>query len=401
MISLWNENMKEVYVPSWVSCLDESMSIWMTKFTCPGWVFCPRKPHPFGNEYHSICDGLSNIMYAIEIVEGRDAPPQIGQREHEDKGPTVGLLMRLCENLYNTGKVVILDSGFCVLEGLVELRKVGVFASAVIKKRRYWPKHVPGDEINRIMNDKELGATDSVKGTLKDVEYNIFCMKDKDWVMKMMCTYGGLQNISDMKKTYRWIKGNNQSPARSVSFKYKEPFANHYNYRHCVDDHNNLRHSVPSIEGSIVTQRWVMRVFCFILAISEVNAFLAMRFFVWKDGYSLSLHEFRRKLALSLMNNDYMSNERKVEREKKKRKCNDENVENMHKLLGAPPHAKKFTIHGWDLSCQARYQQYTCKMARCTNKTRTYCNCMPGHWICKSCHSIHIIEKVREDLAGD
>ena len=34
------------------------------------------------------------------------------------------------------GKVVILDSGFCVLEGLIELRKVGVFAGALINKRR-------------------------------------------------------------------------------------------------------------------------------------------------------------------------------------------------------------------------------------------------------------------------
>ncbi len=74
MIELWNANMKRVYVPSWISCLDESMSIWLSKFTCPGWVFCPRKPHPFGNEYHSICDGISNIMFGIELVEGRDEP---------------------------------------------------------------------------------------------------------------------------------------------------------------------------------------------------------------------------------------------------------------------------------------------------------------------------------------
>jgi hypothetical protein len=44
--------------------------------------------------------------------------------------------------------VVILDSGFCVLQCLVELKKIGVFASAVIKKRRYWPKYVPGEQID-------------------------------------------------------------------------------------------------------------------------------------------------------------------------------------------------------------------------------------------------------------
>ena len=74
MIAMWNEHMGKNFVPSWVSCLDESMSIWFNRYTCPGWVFCPRKPHPYGNEYHSICCGLSGIMYAIEIVEGKDRP---------------------------------------------------------------------------------------------------------------------------------------------------------------------------------------------------------------------------------------------------------------------------------------------------------------------------------------
>ena len=46
------------------------------------------------------------------------------------------LLLRLCKSLYSAGKIVILDSGFCVLEGLIELRKVGVFTGALINKRR-------------------------------------------------------------------------------------------------------------------------------------------------------------------------------------------------------------------------------------------------------------------------
>jgi hypothetical protein len=64
-------------------------------------------------------------------------------------GRTVGLLLRLCAGIASRGMVVLLDSGFCVLQGLVELKKIGVFASAaVIKKRRYWPKYVPGKQIN-------------------------------------------------------------------------------------------------------------------------------------------------------------------------------------------------------------------------------------------------------------
>ena len=140
MIKMWNENIKNVFIPSWISCLDESMSPWLNKFTCPGWVWCPRKPWPFGNEYHSICCGLSGIMFGIEIIQGKDRPLQIHNKHFNDQGgPTVGLLLQLCESIFHMGKVVILDSGFCILQGLIELRKMGIFASAVIKKDAIGP----------------------------------------------------------------------------------------------------------------------------------------------------------------------------------------------------------------------------------------------------------------------
>ena len=49
---------------------------------------------------------------------------------------------------------MILESGFCVLEGLIELRKVGVFAGSIIKKRCNWLKHIKGDMINMHFQDK-------------------------------------------------------------------------------------------------------------------------------------------------------------------------------------------------------------------------------------------------------
>ena len=35
--------------------------------------------------------------------------------KYENIGKIVGLLMQLCSNIYSTSKVVIIDSGFCVL----------------------------------------------------------------------------------------------------------------------------------------------------------------------------------------------------------------------------------------------------------------------------------------------
>ena len=125
MIQKWNDHMKQTFSASWVSCLDESMSILYSKWTCPGWMFVPRKPHPYGNEYHSISDGLSGILYQIELVEGKDEPSYYKKKKKHPLGNTVGLLLRLTVSLYGKGKIVVLDSGFCVLQALLELQKNG------------------------------------------------------------------------------------------------------------------------------------------------------------------------------------------------------------------------------------------------------------------------------------
>jgi len=120
MITAWNENMAEKFRPGWINCLDESMSPWTNPWTCPGYMFVPRKPHPFGNEYHTVCCGVSRLMWAMELVEGKNSPHR--HREFEDRGrKTVGMLLRLCKPFFYTGLCLVLDSGFCVLKGLIEL----------------------------------------------------------------------------------------------------------------------------------------------------------------------------------------------------------------------------------------------------------------------------------------
>lgn len=261
MVKAWNENMREAFTAGWINCLDESMSIWTNKWTCPGYVFCPRKLHPFGNEYYTISCGLCGILFAMEMVEGKDRPCELPDDPRNKK--TINLLLRLCKSLYGTGKIVILDSGFCVLEGLIELRKMGVFAGALIKKQRYWPKYVPGDAIDEHFKDKAVGECDSLKGKLQDVPYDIFCMKEPDYVMKILSTYGGLMGNEWQKESICKYKVGNEEI--TTTFKYKIPFSNHFDYRHVVDDHNNIRHQVPSLEQTWTTHRWAIRVFSFFI----------------------------------------------------------------------------------------------------------------------------------------
>ena len=58
MIEGFNNHYEGEYVPSWLNCLDELMNSFLDTF-CPGFMCVPRKPHPFGNEYHMISDGAT------------------------------------------------------------------------------------------------------------------------------------------------------------------------------------------------------------------------------------------------------------------------------------------------------------------------------------------------------
>ena len=192
LIVVWNDNMSKKCMLGWMSCLDESMSPWTNKYTCPGHMFVPRKSWPLGNEYHSICCCTSGVMFAVELVEGKDRPKEIDPPKYSDitkKGTTTSLLLRLCESIFHVEMVVILDSGFCVLRSLIELKERGVFASTSIKQK-YWPAFIKGDDINKHFEDKEIGDTDSLPGTMDGVPFHVFGLKEPDYVMKVMATYG-------------------------------------------------------------------------------------------------------------------------------------------------------------------------------------------------------------------
>ena len=150
--------MQIIFILSQISCLDESMSVWMNKLTCPRFVFYPRKPHPKGNEHHTICCGESGIIYGWQIVEVRDHRIPMGQPEFQTSlnMKKVVLMLRLKRALWSTGKATIMGSGFCVLKGILEMRKRGVYGIKLIKQRRYWPRGIYGYSINNSFRSKIL-----------------------------------------------------------------------------------------------------------------------------------------------------------------------------------------------------------------------------------------------------
>ena len=93
----------------------------------------------------------------------------------------------------------MLDSGFCVLQGLVQSKKLGVFAHALIKKRWYWSKHVKGDDINQHFANEEVRSADALRGKLDSVPVYIYGMKEPDYTMMLMATYATLAKQGEEK----------------------------------------------------------------------------------------------------------------------------------------------------------------------------------------------------------
>lgn len=247
-------------------------------------------------------------------------------------------------------------------------------------------------------------------------------MKDLDFNMKLMCTYGTV-NVDPMQKDTRRHHKDGSNKGQATFFKYPIPFANHFKYRHSVDDHNNLRQQCPSIEKTWETKRWAVRIFQFILAITEVNCYKAFIFFIWKDQDKpkprYTLHQFRRMLALELINYDRsgggisssstsgtvsslssfstmsgddvtlslgLTNQRRGRSFMK----SAQESEHPHILKTAPAHASSYQKGKWLLNSKAQYQQFHCKMKTCSKQTRTYCRCNPMFWMCNNCHPKHV-----------
>ena len=69
MVEVWGTNMRDNFLPGYMNCLNESMSVWTNKFTCPSFMFVPCKPWLFGNKYHTMCCCSLGIMWGIDLVE--------------------------------------------------------------------------------------------------------------------------------------------------------------------------------------------------------------------------------------------------------------------------------------------------------------------------------------------
>ena len=97
--------------------------------------------------------------------------------------------LQIYHHLYSRGKVAVLDNGFCVTQGIIEIRKLGIFQVIFIKKRCYWPSQVPGDAIYYNSSTNYVCDTDILKGKIYNHHCKNFCLKYTNYIMIIMSTY--------------------------------------------------------------------------------------------------------------------------------------------------------------------------------------------------------------------
>ena len=377
----WNDNMEMFFSLSWINCLDESMSKWLSEFTCPGFMCVFRKPWPFGNQYHTICCCKTGILWRAEIVKGKDTPPERPPKKYSSHGKTAALLLRLTEPIWGSGRVVILDSGFCVLKAIVELRKRGVYSSALIKKRRYWPAHIPGDKIKKHFEDMPIGSVDVWSGNMEGVSFAVHCFKEPSYILSLMSTYRTTEQLGEEK----------DRDESNTKVKYPEVVHNHYKYKDAVDSHNGSRMFPLALEETWKTIRWPLRVLQFYLAITEVNVRLASEHLY--NNEPKTQIEFRKEFAKSLIYNKYiMKKETPASKRKSPRK------ESEHVLVKLDPFTN-FDNGGRIIKSVTRCVQRKCQCG--SRRVHTYCKCSPGIFYCNECFSKHQLDSITCTLTYD
>ncbi len=389
LIDAWNDHMKESYTPSWLSCLDESMNTWLNKY-CPGFMVVPRKPHPYGNEYHSIADGDKGypIMWRVKLQEGKDRPMKADgspafPSKFESHTKTAKLMLEMTENIHGTGKIVSMDSGFCVTAGILALHDHGVYGQSLVKKRgRNWPKGVPGDAIDAHFEGKDLGHSDCYVQEMEGKKFLVHCHREDKYVQKIMSTHGMTQEVETSEA---WRRGKDGQWGK---FKYTEPIANHVTSKHWVDDVNNRRHAPIGLEDVWATKWWPHRQFTFLCSVAEVNANNS----VARANDSPADHQvvFRKKLAKEMLYNKITESGGVRSSPMRAKKRNRESISAGHQLMTRPKYAAAYdrTKKQWGKSKQEYCKQ---KCSNCPRDVRTYCTCDIGLPMCNTCFTEHAV----------
>ena len=133
-------------------------------------------------------------------------------------------------NLWNTGKILTMNSRFSVSMGTLAMREKGVFGHALIKPRGMgWPVMVLGKYIDEYFSDKEIGYCETLEQIVNGVKFFIHCQKEENYVTKIMSYHSVLNQVGDHETLHYLTNADSYS---TIMFKYPEPISHHNQAKH-------------------------------------------------------------------------------------------------------------------------------------------------------------------------
>jgi hypothetical protein len=396
MLESWQRHQNTYgIIPSYICCTDESMMEWLNK-RAPGWQFVHRKPMPWGNLFHVCACASSCIIFSLELFEGRDRPPWKPMEEFEDlfntnsanKTKVGGLILRMAKPLFNTGSIVVHDSGFQCIPALKELSKNGVFASMLCKKKRYHPRFTDGAANSAFLAQQDFLVSFHKRMQFEDFNWQMNMYRDTHHHVQLASSYGSGEEADRERIRFHPINGS------KLKFKHVDAVEDYFFARSAVDEHNKIRQGGISFEQGWQTKKWHIRMFAFLVGISETNAKNASSTF--RDvpkGQSVSLLEFRLSIAQRLL--DIHAAQKRAPARKAARELRDLNGE--HHLTTIPVGCGRYTgkrdrdhIDGFKkLNSSRKSHAYQCQLCKCGKQIRQYCLCNPAQPLCIECYAEH------------
>ena len=187
-------------------------------------------------------------------MKGKDIPGPLFQKEYNELGKTVSLMLRMCRPIFVSDKAIVLDNVFCVAKGITDIKAKDIYATALIKKRHYWPKGVPSYLIDTNFENKDVGAVGLIEAKTEDNKLGNLFFKEPDYVIKLMASWMTLDDLVGARTRRDFI--DRFGTKETKQFAYWQPFGVHFRYIHQVHDHNNRRHAPIYLERIWGTRFW-------------------------------------------------------------------------------------------------------------------------------------------------
>ena len=111
----------------------------------------------------------------------------------------MSLVLCLTENIIATGNIVVLNSCLCVMRNLVDINKKGVYGENLINNGWYWKCYIDGKRITYHLTNKSVGDVDSLYDETDNVLLLAFDIKEEDYAMMMLSTYGTNEKVGEDK----------------------------------------------------------------------------------------------------------------------------------------------------------------------------------------------------------